>query len=182
MGLFLLSPLFCVIALAIKFDDGGPVFYKQVRIGRNFRCFRVCKFRSMVTGADRDGLLTAPGDSRETRVGRWLRRYKLDEFPQLLNVLKGDMQLVGARPEVERYVQMFRSQYAVILQERPGITDPATLAYRREDDMLPVSGIEGEYVEKILPAKLKLSLDYQKRRTFLSDIGILAQTVLGLIN
>ena len=115
------------------------VLYRQSRVGRNFQCFWVCKFRSMVAGADRSGLLTAQQDSRITHVGRLLRRYKLDELPQLFNVLKGDMQLVGARPEVERYVQMFRHQYAVILQERPGITDPATVAYRHEEQMLPAS-------------------------------------------
>jgi lipopolysaccharide/colanic/teichoic acid biosynthesis glycosyltransferase len=181
-GLVLLLPLFCVIALAIKLDDGGAVFYQQVRIGRYFRLFRVCKFRSMVAGADHAGLLTSPADTRLTRVGRFLRRYKLDELPQLLNVLKGDMQLVGARPEVERYVQMFRSQYAEILQDRPGITDPATLAYRREEQILPAGQVEQQYVAEILPAKIKLSLGYQKQRTFLSDMRILLRTVFGLIN
>jgi lipopolysaccharide/colanic/teichoic acid biosynthesis glycosyltransferase len=179
-GLLLLSPLLCAIALAIKFDDAGPVFYRQVRVGRNFRTFRVLKFRSMVPGADRDGLLTAPRDSRTTRVGRWLRPYKLDELPQLFNVLNGDMQLVGARPEVEKYVQMFRHEYAVILQERPGITDPATLAYRREDEMFSNTGMEEQYVEEILPAKLKHSLEYQKQRNLLSDVQILFRTVSGL--
>ena len=181
MGLVLLSPLFCAIAAAIRLEDEGPVFYKQIRVGRKFRHFRVYKFRSMITGADRDGLLTAPGDPRLTRVGRWLRRYKLDELPQLFNVLRGDMQLVGARPEVERYVQMFRSQYAVILRERPGITDPASLAYRREDQILSSGRIEEQYVEEILPAKLRLSLDYQRRRNLLSDLRILLQTAFGLI-
>lgn len=180
-GLLLLSPLFCAIAVAIKFDDGGPVFYAQDRVGKNFRRFRVYKFRSMVAGADRDGLLTAAGDARLTRLGRLLRRYKLDELPQLFNVLKGDMQLVGARPEVERYVEMFRPQYAVILQDRPGVTDPATLAYRREDQVLSSSRAEQQYVEEILPAKLRLSLDYQRQRSFLSDVGILLRTAFGLI-
>ncbi len=180
-GLFFLSPLFCAIAVAIKFDDGGPVFYVQDRVGKNFRLFRVCKFRSMVTGAESGGLLTAPGDSRLTRMGRVLRRYKLDEIPQLFNVLTGDMQLVGARPEVERYVQMFRPQYAVILQERPGITDPASLTYRHEDQIFSAHGMEQQYAEEILPAKLRLSMDYQKRRSFLSDVGILLKTVFALL-
>jgi lipopolysaccharide/colanic/teichoic acid biosynthesis glycosyltransferase len=180
-GLLFLSPLFGVIAVAIKVDDGGPVFYSQNRVGKGFQPFRLCKFRSMVTGADRHSSLTAPGDSRLTRVGRWLRHYKLDELPQLFNVLKGDMQLVGSRPEVERYVRMFSSEYAVILQDRPGITDPASLAYRREDKFLSSSQIEQQYVEEILPAKLKLSLEYQQRRNFLSDVGILLQTTLGVI-
>jgi lipopolysaccharide/colanic/teichoic acid biosynthesis glycosyltransferase len=180
LGLFLLSPLLCLIALAIKLDDGGPVLYRQARMGRGFRPFQVCKFRSMIVDADRDGLLTAPADSRLTRVGRWLRRYKVDELPQLFNVLKGDMQLVGARPEVERYVQLFRPQYAVILQERPGITDPATLVYRHEDQIFSADRMEEQYVKEILPAKLKLSLDYQKQRSLFSDVRILLRTVIGL--
>lgn len=180
-GLFFLSPLFGAIAIAIKFDDGGPVFYAQDRVGKNFRLFRVCKFRSMVAGADRGGLLTAPGDSRLTRMGRVLRRFKLDELPQLFNVVRGDMQLVGARPEVERYVAMFRPQYAVILQDRPGITDTATLAYRREDQILSATRMEQQYVDEILPAKLGLSMDYQKRRNFLSDVGILLKTAFTLV-
>jgi lipopolysaccharide/colanic/teichoic acid biosynthesis glycosyltransferase len=179
-GLIVLLPLFCLIAVAIKLDDGGPVFFAQDRMGKSFRHFRVWKFRSMVAGADRCGLLTAPADSRLTRIGRLLRHYKLDELPQLFNVLTGDMQLVGARPEVERYVQMFRPQYAVILQDRPGITDPASLAYRREDRILSPNRMEQQYVEEILPAKLKLSLDYQQRRSFLSDVGILLRTAFGL--
>jgi lipopolysaccharide/colanic/teichoic acid biosynthesis glycosyltransferase len=133
----------------------------------------------MGTGADRGGLLTAPADFRVTRVGRLLRRHKLDELPQLFNVLAGDMQLVGARPEVEPYVQMFRSQYAVILQDRPGITDPASLANRREDQMFSADRMEQQYVEEILPSKLKLSLGYQQRRSLLSDIGILLRTAFG---
>lgn len=178
-GLLLLSPLFAVIALAIRLDDGGPVFYRQVRVGMKFRQFRICKFRSMVTGAESSGLLTAPEDSRLTRVGRFLRRHKIDELPQLFNVLIGDMQLVGARPEVERYVQMFVEQYALLLQDRPGITDPASLAFRREDQILSASRMEEQYVAEILPAKLKLSLDYQKRRNLLSDFRILLQTALA---
>jgi len=181
VGLIALSPLFCVIAVAIKFDDGGPVFFAQDRVGKNFRLFRLWKFRSMVTGADLCGLLTAPADSRVTHVGRLLRRHKLDELPQLFNVLAGDMQLVGARPEVEPYVQMFRSQYAVILQDRPGITDPASLANRREDQMFSADRMQQQYVEEILPAKLKLSLDYQQRRSLLSDIGILLRTAFGWV-
>jgi lipopolysaccharide/colanic/teichoic acid biosynthesis glycosyltransferase len=181
VGLTALSPLLCVIAITIKFDDGGPVFFAHDRIGKDFRHFRVLKFRSMVPGAERGSLLTSPADSRVTRVGRLLRRYKLDELPQLFNILSGDMQFVGARPEVELYVQMFRTQYAVLLRDRPGITDPATLANRREDQMFSGGRIEQQYVDEILPAKLQLSLDYQRRRSFLSDLGILLRTVFGLI-
>jgi len=179
-GLLFLSPLFCLIAIAIKLDDGGPVFYAQERVGKGFRRFRVYKFRSMVMGADRHGSLSASGDSRLTRAGCRLRQYKLDEFPQLFNVLRGDMQLVGTRPEVERYVQMFRPQYAVILRNRPGITDPASLAFRHESQMFCPNRMEHQYLNEILPAKLRLSMDYQKRRTFLSDVQVLLKTVFAL--
>jgi len=181
-GLLLLSPALLVIAAAIRLDDRGPVFYRQVRVGRDFHPFRVWKFRSMITNADQHGLLTAPGDSRLTRVGRILRQYKLDELPQLFNVLKGEMQLVGARPEVERYVRVFPSQYAVILQERPGITDPATIAYRREEQIFLPGKMDEQYVTQILPDKLKLSLAYQEQRTPLSDVRILLRTVFGVIS
>lgn len=181
LALLVGTPLFGLIALAIKLDDGGPVFYSQKRVGRNFRLFCLHKFRTMITGADRHGLLTFFGDPRLTRVGQVLRRYKLDELPQLFNVVKGDMQLVGARPEVERYVQMFRPQYSIILQDRPGITDPASLAYRHEDHILSADGMEEQYVREVLPDKLALALDYQQRRTFLSDIGILFRTSLKLL-
>ena len=182
LGLLCLGPLFCLIAAAIKMDDRGPVFYRQARVGRGFESFQVCKFRSMVNGADREGLLTAPEDTRVTCVGRLLRRYKLDELPQLFNILRGDMQFVGARPEVERYVQMFRPEYALILRDRPGLTDPATLAFRREDRIFAATGLEEQYVKTILPAKLKLSLDYQKSRSWRSDLRIVLQTVAVLFD
>lgn len=181
LGLICLSPLFCIIALAIKLDDGGTVFYKQLRIGRGFQPFRIWKFRSMIAGADRAGSLTAPEDCRVTRVGRWLRQWKVDELPQLLNVFVGDMQLVGSRPEVDYYVQMFRSQYAVLLQDRPGITDAASLAYRNEEQFFSAGRMEEQYVQEVLPAKLKLSLEYQQRRTFFSDIQILIRTAFRMI-
>jgi len=130
VGLPLLLPLLAAIALAIKVCDGGPVFYAQLRVGKDFKNFHLLKFRTMVPEADRHGLLTAPEDARVTRVGKFLRAWKLDELPQLLNVLMGDMQFVGARPEVERYVQQFPREYGVLLKDRPGITDPASLAYR----------------------------------------------------
>src|SRR5580704_8243078 len=180
VGLICLSPLFISIAVAVKLGDGGPVFFSQNRIGKGFRPFRLWKFRSMVADADQGVFLTAPADSRITPTGRFLRRYKFDELPQFFNVLAGDMQLVGARPEVDRYVQMFRPEYAVILQDRPGITDPASLAYRHEEQMLLTSRTEQQYLKEILPAKLRISMDYQRRRNFLSDVGILIKTVFGI--
>jgi len=180
-GLILLSPLLAAIALAVWLGDGGPVLYSQTRVGKDFRKFRLHKFRSMVPGADRRGpLLTAPHDPRITRVGRFLRRHKLDELPQLANLLKGEMRLVGARPELERYVELFRSEYARLLIDRPGITDPASLAYRDEHQTLDPGGVEAHYVNEVLPHKLALSLDYAARRTALSDLGVILRTVFGL--
>jgi len=180
-ALIFFAPLFGMIAVAIKLDDGGAVFFAQNRVGKNFRQFRLYKFRSMPEGTACEKALTAPQDRRITRIGRLLRKYKLDELPQLFNVLRGDMRLVGPRPEVERYVQMFRSQYAVILQNRPGITDPASLAFRHEDRILSGERLEQQYVDEVLPAKLALAREYQQRRTFLSDLAILFQTVTRLV-
>lgn len=180
VGLVLLSPLLALIAAAVKLEGRGPVIYAQPRVGKNFRVFRFFKFRTMVPGADRDGLLTAPNDARRTRVGRVLRKYKLDELPQLFNVLKGDMQLVGPRPEVLRFVGMFHPQYARLLRDRPGITDPATLAYRREEQIFAAGSVEQQYITCLLPDKLKLSLEYQARRSLFSDLAILVRTVLNL--
>jgi dTDP-4-amino-4,6-dideoxygalactose transaminase/lipopolysaccharide/colanic/teichoic acid biosynthesis glycosyltransferase len=178
-GLALLSPLFVIVAAAIKFEDGGPVFFSQPRVGRDLQKFRLLKFRSMVPNSSGSSPLTAPQDSRITRVGRFLRKYKLDELPQLVNVLKGEMQIVGARPEVERFVEIFPDEYQVLLQDRPGITDLAALAFRDEEKMFQPGSLEKQYVSQILPRKLKLSLKYSQARTFLSDLGILIRTVLA---
>jgi lipopolysaccharide/colanic/teichoic acid biosynthesis glycosyltransferase len=180
LGLLLLLPLLAVIALLVKCDDGGPVFYGHPRVGKGFRSFRLLKFRSMAVNADKAGPLTKPADHRITRAGRFLRKYKLDELPQLWNVLTGDMQLVGARPEVDRYVAMFREQYALLLSEPPGITDPASLAYRCEEKLFVADRMEQQYVSEILPEKLRLSLEYQRRRSLPSDLHVLLNTVLGL--
>jgi lipopolysaccharide/colanic/teichoic acid biosynthesis glycosyltransferase len=177
IGLTLLSPLLGLIALAIKLDDGNAVFYAQPRVGKDFRPFPLLKFRSMAPGAERSGLLTAPGDGRLTRVGRFLRRYKLDELPQLLNVMKGEMQLVGPRPEVERYVCLFHADYSILLQDRPGITDPASISYRNEEKLFQAGRIEEQYVSQILPDKLRISLSYQQTRNFFSDLRIVLRTI-----
>lgn len=180
-GLVLLGPLLVVIAAAVKLWDGGPVLYSHPRVGRNFSTFCLLKFRTMVVDADRrGGPLTAAHDPRVTRLGRWLRRTKLDELPQLVNVLAGDMQLVGARPESERYVRRFAAEYAELLEERPGITDPASLAYRDEEALLGAGDVEARYVTEILPRKLALSLEHARHRTFSRDFEILWHTALGL--
>lgn len=178
-GLALLAPVFALIALAIKLGDGGPVLYSQIRIGEGLRKFRLLKFRSMYCGSTGGSLLTAPRDARVTRIGRFLRRYKLDELPQLVNVLKGEMQLVGVRPQVERFVDIFPGEYRELLQTPPGITGLASLCFRHEELLLLENSIEEDYIAKILPIKLKLSLKYARTRTFLADLEILFRTVLG---
>jgi lipopolysaccharide/colanic/teichoic acid biosynthesis glycosyltransferase len=178
-GLVFLVPLFAMIALAIKLDDGGPVLYSQFRVGKGLRRFRLLKFRSMFSNCAGGSLLTAPRDARVTRVGRFLRRYKLDELPQLVNVLRGEMQLVGARPQVERFVDIFRDEYEELLQSPPGITDLASLSFRNEERLFQESSIEEHYIAIILPIKLKMALKYSRTRTFLSDLEILFRTVLG---
>jgi lipopolysaccharide/colanic/teichoic acid biosynthesis glycosyltransferase len=180
-GLILLAPVFAVIALAIRLKGGpGPVFYLQPRVGKDGREFHLIKFRSMVTGTDRHAALTVAEDPRVTRVGHFLRRYKLDELPQLINVVKGDMRLVGPRPEMKRYVDSFPIEYKVLLKEPPGITDPASLAFRDESKMLNEGNLEAHYLSEILPQKLRLSMEYSRRRTFLSDLKIIFQTVAGM--
>jgi lipopolysaccharide/colanic/teichoic acid biosynthesis glycosyltransferase len=179
MGLALLSPLFVIVASAIKWQNGGPVFFSQPRVGKDLRKFRLFKFRSMAPDSAGISPLTAPEDSRITRVGRFLRKYKLDELPQLVNVVKGEMQLVGARPELERYVKIFPDEYEALLQDRPGITDLATLTFRHEEQLFQVGSLENQYIAQILPKKLELSLKYSQARTFFSDLRILFRTVLG---
>jgi lipopolysaccharide/colanic/teichoic acid biosynthesis glycosyltransferase len=178
-GLALLAPIFAIIALAIKLDDGGPVLYSQDRVGKGLRKFRLLKFRSMFSGCAEGSLLTAPRDARVTRVGRFLRRYKLDELPQLVNVLKGEMQLVGVRPQVEKFVDIFPDEYGELLQSPPGITGPASLIFRHEELLFLESSVEEHYIAKILPIKLEIALKYSRTRTFLSDLEILFRTVLG---
>lgn len=178
-GLAVLAPLLVIVAAAIKLEDGGPVLFSQPRLGKGLKKFRLLKFRSMVRNAKGSSLLTAPDDPRITRVGRFLRKYKLDELPQLANVVKGEMQLVGVRPQVECFVEIFPIEYELLLQDRPGITDPATLAYRHEEQMFQAGPLEKQYVSQMLPRKLMLSLQYRQTRTFFSDLGILFRTVLG---
>jgi lipopolysaccharide/colanic/teichoic acid biosynthesis glycosyltransferase len=179
-GLACLVPLFVLVALAIKLDDGGPILYSQFRVGRGLRKFRLFKFRSMFSHLAGGSLLTAPRDARITRVGRFLRRYKLDELPQLVNVLRGEMQLVGVRPQVEKFVDIFPDEYEELLQTPPGITDLASLSFRNEEGLFQENSIEEQYITKILPVKLEMSLKYSRARTFQSDLVILFRTVLGL--
>jgi len=179
-GLALLLPLFLAIAIWIKMDGSGPVFFRQERVGRNGRPFRIFKFRTMAFDASKRGLqLTVGADPRITRSGAVLRRYKLDELPQLLNVACGDMSLVGPRPEVPRYVAHYSdSQRADILSVRPGITDPASIAFVNENDLLSAADDpERMYIESVLPRKLRLYEDYIRNRSFWGDVRLIFQTL-----
>lgn len=177
-GLALLAPLFAAVALLIKLDDGGPVFYFHTRVGKDLQNFRVRKFRSMFMSSS-GSPLTAPADARITRVGRVLRKYKLDELPQLVNVWKGEMRLVGVRPQVERFVAIRCDEYRELLREPPGITGLASLWFRNEQELYSQGSIEEQYIEKILPMKLAISLEYERTRTCFSDLEILVRTALG---
>lgn len=182
-GLVCLLPLFVIVAVLIKLDSDGPVFFSQERVGRVFRPFWIYKFRTMVRDApERGSRITAGADPRITRVGRFLRRTKIDELPQLVNVLKGDMSLVGPRPELPQYVEWFRSDYEEILTVRPGITDLASLTFRDEAAMLATSlDPEEMYVTSILPAKLDLGKEYVRGSSLPRDMTVIARTLAALI-
>lgn len=182
LGLLLLWPVFVLIGLLIKLDDGGPAFFRQERVGYCGRPFRIWKFRSMGTQAKPLGLqLTVGEDPRITRTGRWLRRLKLDELPQLLNVLSGDMSLVGPRPEVPKYVALYDATQRRVLDLVPGITDIASLEYRNENEFLGnASDPETAYIERIMPAKIELNLAYAKRASVITDLVVVLSTALIL--
>jgi len=177
-ALVTLSPVLPVVALAIKLDSPGPVFFRQERVGRNSKPFRIFKFRTMVANADKlGGPSTTADDRRITRTGRWIRRFNLDELPQLINVLKGEMSIVGPRPEVPQYVALFSEEEKEILSVRPGITDWATLWIRDEGRLLAGSdNPERTYLEKIWPEKHRLALQYVRSRSLAVDIEIIART------
>jgi lipopolysaccharide/colanic/teichoic acid biosynthesis glycosyltransferase len=184
IGLILLSPLFVILAIWIKCDSIGPVFYKQVRVGRNNMDFQLFKFRSMRVGSDKKGLITVGGhDPRITRSGYYIRKYKLDEFPQLINVFKGDMSLVGPRPEVRKYVDMYTEEQMHVLDVRPGITDLASIRYRNENELLErVNDPDKYYVEVIMPDKLRINLEYVARHSFTFDIRLIFQTFRAIVS
>jgi FlaA1/EpsC-like NDP-sugar epimerase/lipopolysaccharide/colanic/teichoic acid biosynthesis glycosyltransferase len=183
IGLVLLVPIFAVMALLIKLDSAGPVFFVQKRVGKRFRLFDLYKFRSMVPDAvRRGGLITADKDPRVTRIGRFLRRTKLDELPQLWNVLKGEMSLVGPRPEVEKYVTACQDDYREILGVRPGITDVASLTYRDEEKVLEgKTDPEGYYLHMVLPEKINLAKEYVRKASLVYDLKIIGMTFFKLI-
>ena len=183
IGLILILPFFAIVAIFIKFDSPGPVFFRHERVGKDFKPFKLYKFRSMSANAPEKGpLITVGGDSRVTRVGRLLRKTKLDELPQLINVLKGDMSLVGPRPEVPKYVEMFRDEYRDILQVRPGITDYATIEFRDEEAVLKgYKNPEEGYVRDVLPRKMELYKKYLKNKGLMTDIGLVFRTLWEIV-
>ena len=182
-GLLVLSPLFVVLAIWIKLDSKGPVFYRQVRVGRNNKDFKLFKFRSMRVGADKQGLITVGGhDPRITRSGYFIRKYKLDEFPQLINVFIGDMSLVGPRPEVRKYVDMYTPEQMRVLSVRPGITDLASIRYRNENELLEQAENPDEYYEQvIMQDKLRINLEYVENNSFWNDIKLIFMTFWEIV-
>jgi lipopolysaccharide/colanic/teichoic acid biosynthesis glycosyltransferase len=184
LGLIALSPMLAVLGLLIKGGDGGPIFYRGVRVGRYGRPFKIYKFRTMVRNAEEmGGPSTADDDPRITRIGKFIRKYKLDELPQLINVLKGEMSLVGPRPEVQHYVDMFTDEEKAILSVRPGITDWASLWNPDEGRILSGSSDpERTYREKIRPTKIRLQLKYVRERSFMVDLDIILRTIATVIS
>lgn len=183
LGLVCLSPLFLVLAVWIKCDSKGPVFYRQVRVGRNNKDFRLFKFRSMRPDSDKLGLITVGGhDPRVTRSGYYIRKYKLDEFPQLINVFKGDMSLVGPRPEVRKYVNMYTPEQMHVLDVRPGITSLASIRYRNENDILAEAEDPDRcYIEKIMPEKIAIDMEYVDKASLWTDIKLIFSTFREII-
>jgi len=184
LGLIALSPVLVLIAVLIRMDSPGPILFRQQRVGKLFKPFTIYKFRTMRNTSAGDGkLITVDGDSRITRVGRVLRKYKLDELPQLFNVVVGDMSVVGPRPEVERYVTMFRADYEEILRVRPGLTDLASLEYRNESEVLATfADLEEGYIHHVLPRKLSLAKEYVRRSSVTLDFMLIARTLTSLFS
>ena len=183
LGLMLTTPILLILAILIKREDGGPFFYRGVRVGRHGKLFRIFKFRTMVVNAEKiGGSSTADDDPRITRIGKFIRKHKLDELPQLINVLKGEMSFVGPRPEVQHYVNMYTNEEKAILNVKPGITDWASMWNSDEGAILAGStDAEKTYMEKIRPEKIRLQLKYVRKRSFFVDLKIIFQTLFKLV-
>ncbi|MBF1217767.1 MAG: sugar transferase [Haemophilus parainfluenzae] len=183
VGLVVLAPILIVLAIWIKIDSKGPVFYKQVRVGQNGIDFGLFKFRSMVVDADKKGLITVGGrDPRITRSGYFIRKYKLDELPQLINVLVGDMSLVGPRPEVRKYVDLYTDEQQKVLSVKPGITDYASIEYMDENEILGKSSDpEKTYIEEIMPEKIKYNMKYIQNKNVSEYFKIIFLTLLKIV-
>lgn len=182
-GLIVLSPILIIVAICIKLDSKGPVFFKQKRVGKNKEIFEIYKFRTMVTDAEKLGKqITVGNDSRITRVGKFIRKCKLDEFPQLINVLKGEMSLVGPRPEVPRYVDLYDEYQEQILLVQPGITDYASIEFRNENEILGESdNPDKTYIEDIMPTKIDLNMKYIKNISIVEDIKLIFVTLVAIL-
>ena len=178
LALIVLSPLFLILAIWIKLDSKGPVFYRQVRVGWKNKDFRIFKFRSMRVGADKGSLVTIGGhDPRVTRSGYFIRKFKFDELPQLINVVLGDMSLVGPRPEVRHYVDYWTPEQMHVLDVRPGITDPASIKFRNENELMEkAEDPEKYYIEVIMQEKIRLYLEYVEKHSFFYDIALIFKT------
>ena len=183
LGILFLLLLFLFVAIAIKCSSKGPVLFKQERVGKNGKTFKIWKFRSMVVDAEAKGRqITTDGDSRITKVGKFIRKTKIDELPQLFNVLSGKMSFVGPRPEVPRYVELYTEEQRKVLTVKPGITDLASIEYRNENDLLKeAEDPDRKYIEEIMPAKLELNLKYIEKAGFFYDIGLIFKTVFKVI-
>ncbi len=183
IGFILVSPLLVLVAIFIKLDSKGPVFFFQDRMGKNGEIFRLIKFRSMYVDPKKEKRGFTPGDaSRITRIGKILRKTKIDELPELVNVIKGEMSLVGPRPEVPRYKYIYINKYKAVLNLKPGITDPASIKYSNEEEILTKSiNPEDTYIKKILPDKLDLNISYKNSMSFFNDINIIFRTLANLI-
>ena len=181
LGLAIFSPLLIVVAAWIKLSSRGPVFFRQERVGRNFTAFRIFKFRTMELHEAPDPLITVKGDRRVTPLGRFLRATKIDELPQLINVLKGEMSLVGPRPEVPEYVERFHADYEEILRVRPGMTDEASVLYRNEEEILArADDPHAVYIREVLPKKISLAKEYLRQSSFRHDISLILRTFARL--
>ena len=183
LGLLILVPFLIMISIMIAIDSAGGVFYKQSRVGKDNIDFYLFKFRSMQTGAEKKGLLTVGGrDSRITRIGYFMRKYKIDELPQLLNVFLGDMSLVGPRPEVRKYVDLYNEQQKKVLTLKPGITDYASIDYSDENELLgKAENPEQVYIDEIMPAKLKLNMKYIAEQGIITDLKIIFKTIRKIV-
>ncbi|MEZ5083157.1 MAG: sugar transferase [Bacteroidales bacterium] len=184
LALPILIPFLILISIAVFIGSGSPVFYFQNRVGRNNREFGLIKFRTMVAGSDKKGLITVgKRDNRITQVGHFLRKYKLDELPQFINVLLGDMSVVGPRPEVKKYVSLYTEEQLKVLSVRPGLTDPASLEFVNESEILTkYTDPEKAYIEEIMPKKLEMNLDYIENRSLMGDIKIILKTLGKIIS
>ena len=182
--LILLSPFFLIISLLIIIDNYGKVFFLQKRVGKNNIDFNLYKFRTMYTDSEKKGLLTVGEDDlRITKAGKFLRKYKLDELPQLLNVLRGSMSIVGPRPEVRKYVDLYNQQQMKVLNIKPGITDYASIEYSNENEILAMStDPEKTYIEEIMPRKLEINIEYVKNHSLINDLKIILKTIGKIIS